>query len=56
MSDLKTFFENFYEKPNKLTQDAIILKHCVPKQVSRRRSTKKKIFRAKIPNTVLHLQ
>lgn len=42
MCDLKLFFDNFYERPDKKTQDAFILKHCKAKKVMRRRTTTKK--------------
>lgn len=37
MTDVKQFFDNFYAEPNKLKQDAFILKHCQPKKVMRHR-------------------
>ena len=37
MTDVKQFFDNFYAEPNKLKQDAFIIKHCQPKKVMRHR-------------------
>ncbi|XP_041989213.1 uncharacterized protein LOC121740540 [Aricia agestis] len=39
MSDVKDFFESFYAQPDKQKQDAMLLKHCTPITVKRRRCT-----------------
>ncbi|CAG9793056.1 unnamed protein product [Diatraea saccharalis] len=47
MSDIKLFFDNFYAQPDKLKQDAIILKQCVPKKQTREKERPRKLVTEK---------